>query len=77
LITAKLISNTKKYFSTSINLMDLVLNENNGFDKKKNSMKLIFYPSLHDLTRIDLMDIILTKNDGFEPKRPKTLFYPG
>jgi len=39
-------------------------------------MKLIFYPSLHDLTRIDLMDTILTKNDDFEPKRPKTLFLP-
>jgi hypothetical protein len=40
----KLISNTKKYFSTGINLVDRVLTQN--------GLKLIFYPSQRGLTRI-------------------------
>jgi hypothetical protein len=44
LITKKLISNTKKYFSTGINPVDRVLTQN--------GLKLIFYPSQRGLTRI-------------------------
>ena len=72
MIIKKLISNTKKYFSTSINPVDLVSTEITVLTL--NDLKFIFYPSWYGLTCIDPIDTVLTENDGFEPKWPKTHF---
>ena len=59
---------------TSIDPVNSVLAENDGFDPKQPE-KLIFYPGRHGLTRIDPVNLVLAENDGFDPKQPKNSFF--